>query len=93
MKLIDDLFDLRGKVAAITGGARGIGAETARTLAAAGASVAILDVLSQPAAALVEEIRAQGGRPRSGRSTSRTRPMWHACSARSSRASGASTCS
>ena len=36
--------------------------ETARTLAAAGASVAILDVLSQPAAALVEEIRAQGGK-------------------------------
>jgi len=56
-----DLFDLRGKVAAITGAARGIGAETARVLAAAGAKVAVLDVLEADGHATAEAICAQGG--------------------------------
>src|SRR5262249_61628297 len=37
------LFRLDGKVAVVTGGARGIGRATAATLAAAGAAVALLD--------------------------------------------------
>ncbi|MBD9375708.1 glucose 1-dehydrogenase [Rhizobium sp. ARZ01] len=37
------LFDLTGKVALVTGAARGIGLETARLLAAAGARIALLD--------------------------------------------------
>src|SRR4030095_13214076 len=55
------LFDLRGEVAAITGAARGIGAETARMLAAAGAKVAVLDVLEGDGKATAEAICAEGG--------------------------------
>ena len=39
------IFSLTGKVALVTGAARGIGAEIAQTLAAAGASVLITDIL------------------------------------------------
>ncbi|WP_454807708.1 SDR family NAD(P)-dependent oxidoreductase [Paraburkholderia fungorum] len=56
------LFDMSGKVAAITGGARGIGAQTARTLAAAGSAIAVLDVLTEPGEKLVAEINESGGR-------------------------------
>lgn len=50
--------DLGGRVAVVTGGAQGIGAEIARTLAAAGASVAIWDVQE---ASVVSEILETGG--------------------------------
>jgi NAD(P)-dependent dehydrogenase (short-subunit alcohol dehydrogenase family) len=56
------LFDMSGKVTAITGGARGIGAQTARTLAAAGSAIAVLDVLTAPGEQLVAEINESGGR-------------------------------
>ena len=38
-------FSLKGKVVAVTGGARGIGLEIARGMAEAGADVALLDFL------------------------------------------------
>ncbi|KAH0438306.1 hypothetical protein KCU90_g3542, partial [Aureobasidium melanogenum] len=53
---------MSGKVTAITGGARGIGAQTARTLAAAGSAIAVLDVLTEPGEKLVAEINESGGR-------------------------------
>jgi NAD(P)-dependent dehydrogenase (short-subunit alcohol dehydrogenase family) len=39
-----NLFDLDGKIAVVTGGARGIGAATARLLGEAGARVEVLDI-------------------------------------------------
>jgi 3-oxoacyl-[acyl-carrier protein] reductase len=50
-----------GRVAIVTGAAQGIGAATARRLAAEGAAVAVLDRNAAGAAAVAEEIRAGGG--------------------------------
>ncbi|GER48719.1 NAD(P)-binding Rossmann-fold superfamily protein [Striga asiatica] len=47
---------LVGKVAVVTGGARGIGAATARALAASGAHVVIADVLDKPGSDLAASI-------------------------------------
>ena len=52
---------LDGKVALVSGAARGIGAETARRLAKAGAAVALGDVLDEGGRAVVREIEAAGG--------------------------------
>ncbi|KAL4786509.1 hypothetical protein BJX76DRAFT_103055 [Aspergillus varians] len=51
-------FDLSGKVAAITGGARGIGLEVSRGLAEAGAHVALIYNSSTTAAEIAAEISA-----------------------------------
>jgi NAD(P)-dependent dehydrogenase (short-subunit alcohol dehydrogenase family) len=49
-------MDIEGHAAIVTGGASGLGAATARALAAAGAKVAVLDVNERPAAELAGEI-------------------------------------
>lgn len=50
------------RVAIVTGGARGIGAATARRLAADGLAVAVLDLDAEAAAASAELVRSAGGR-------------------------------
>lgn len=54
--------DLAGKVAVITGGSRGIGAATARALAANDATVAVVGRDEDALAAVTDEIQARGGR-------------------------------
>lgn len=53
---------LDGKVALISGAARGIGAETARLMAKAGAAIVVGDILQERAKETVAEISAAGGK-------------------------------
>lgn len=56
---MDNLF-LQGRKALVTGGARGLGAGMAQTLAAAGAAVVVADILDGVGEATVQALRANG---------------------------------
>jgi len=58
---ISELLSLSGKVAVITGAASGIGLATARTLAQAGARIALLDIDEKKGREAEEEIRKTYG--------------------------------
>ena len=55
-------IDLSGDVAVVTGGGSGIGEATARTLARAGAAVAVADLSPESAQRVTKQIEADGGR-------------------------------
>ncbi|MCY1673049.1 glucose 1-dehydrogenase [Novosphingobium sp. SL115] len=57
-----DLMNLSGKVAIVTGAGVGMGAATARLLAARGASVVVSDINPDTATATAELIRSAGGK-------------------------------
>jgi len=57
-----EAFSLTGKVAIVTGAGRGIGAETARTYADAGADVVLAARTKEQLDAVAEEIRGKGRR-------------------------------
>jgi NAD(P)-dependent dehydrogenase (short-subunit alcohol dehydrogenase family) len=56
------VIDLSSRVAIVTGGGSGIGEATAKVLAAAGAAVAVADVVEENAKRVAVEIEAAGGR-------------------------------
>lgn len=60
--MLEELFDLAGRVALITGGARGIGLESARLLAEAGAAVALVDRDGEALGEAVADLQTGGAR-------------------------------
>jgi gluconate 5-dehydrogenase len=62
MALVQELFDLRGKAALITGGSRGLGFEIGEALAEAGASLFVLARREQWLNPALEEFRRRGFR-------------------------------
>lgn len=61
MSYIDELFGLEGKVAVLTGGGGVLAAEIGRGMAAAGATVILLDIREENAKATAAEIEKTGG--------------------------------
>lgn len=55
-------YHFTGKVAIVSGGASGIGAETAKLLVEGGASVVIADIDLEKATAFAEELKKAGGK-------------------------------
>ena len=55
------MFNLKDKVAVVTGASQGIGRDTAQALAEAGAKVAVAARNEEKLAELVQEIIAKGG--------------------------------
>src|SRR2546425_3508989 len=62
MKPVQQLFDLSGQTALITGGSRGLGREIAEGLAEAGASLMLLARREQWLTPTIDEFRARGFR-------------------------------
>src|SRR5438046_821946 len=74
--------NLTGKVALVTGGGSGIGEATCRTLARAGAAVAVVDYRPESAQVVAEAIVADGGRAIAVASDVRDEEMMHAAVSR-----------
>jgi NAD(P)-dependent dehydrogenase (short-subunit alcohol dehydrogenase family) len=64
---VASLFDVSGRVAAVTGGGSGLGAAMAIGYADAGATVWVLDIDLPAADAVRDEIESRGGRARAAR--------------------------
>jgi NAD(P)-dependent dehydrogenase (short-subunit alcohol dehydrogenase family) len=58
---VANLFDIRGRVAVVTGGGSGLGAAIATGFAQAGARVVVVDINDEGAAATVQKVQEQGG--------------------------------
>ncbi len=58
--MINELFDLSGKVALVTGGTHGIGMAIAKTLGAAGAKICVNDISDEKLAECKEEYKKAG---------------------------------
>ncbi|MGL4805178.1 MAG: SDR family NAD(P)-dependent oxidoreductase, partial [Bacteroidales bacterium] len=62
MSELDALFDLKGKVAIVTGGGDGIGKGSCEILAKAGAYIVVSDLSLEKAQAVADEIIKDGGK-------------------------------